>query len=156
MRICLLHTYGSAICCSPLQEGYYTALAQLIEGAVARNGGRPAIIVAHSLGCLVSLYFLARRSSGWLQKHVSGLVAISGPWGGAVSALKGTYTLHMVLMEAPDGEADAFFLQSVTGQGLTYGGIAIPCTTLHHAQACAGQTFCHCRPHHVQVRMQST
>ena len=81
----------------PLQEGYYSDLAQLIEGAVARNGGRPATIVAHSLGCLVALYFLARRSSGWLQKHVSGLVAICGPWGGAVSSLKGTPTLIHIL-----------------------------------------------------------
>ena len=74
----------------PVQEGYFADLAQLIEEAVASNGGRPATIVAHSLGCLVSLYFLARQSRQWLQKHVSGLVAISGPWGGAVSSLKGT------------------------------------------------------------------
>ncbi|CAL5222795.1 g5211 [Coccomyxa viridis] len=72
------------------QEGYFADLAELIEGAVASNGGRPATIVAHSLGCLVSLYFIARRSRQWLQKHISGLVAISGPWGGAVSSLKGS------------------------------------------------------------------
>ena len=61
----------------------------LIEHAVAANGDQPATLVAHSLGCLVSLYFLARREPAWLERHVGALVAISAPWAGAVSGLKG-------------------------------------------------------------------
>ncbi len=57
---------------------------------MASNEGHPATIVAHSLGCLVSLSFLTGKPAGWLAKHVSSLVAISAPWAGSVTALKGT------------------------------------------------------------------
>lgn len=76
-----------------MQVGYFQQLEELIEHAVESNDGRPAAIVAHSLGCLVSLYFLKGRPPTWLKKHVSRLVAISAPWGGAISSLKGVSSL---------------------------------------------------------------
>ena len=71
------------------QVGFGQRFYSLIEHAVASNGDQPATIVAHSLGCLVSLYFLSRQEPPWLKRHVGALVAISGPWAGAVSGLKG-------------------------------------------------------------------
>ncbi|EIE25135.1 Lecithin:cholesterol acyltransferase [Coccomyxa subellipsoidea C-169] len=72
------------------QIGFFQNLTQLVEHAVASNEGHPATIVAHSLGCLVSLSFLTGKPAGWLTKHVSSLVAISAPWAGSVTALKGS------------------------------------------------------------------
>lgn len=71
------------------QVGFGQQFYSLIERAVAANGDQPATVVAHSLGCLVSLYFLSRQEPAWLERNVGSLVAISGPWAGAVSGLKG-------------------------------------------------------------------
>ena len=76
--------------CLFAQTGYYANLKQLIEHAVELNSGRLATIVAHSQGALVALYFMTRQPSEWVRKHVGSFVAISAPWAGAVSTLKGT------------------------------------------------------------------
>ena len=72
------------------QTGYYADLKQLIEHAVEINSGRLATIVAHSQGALVALYFMAKQPSEWVRKHIGSFIAISAPWAGAVSTLKGT------------------------------------------------------------------
>lgn len=81
-----------------MQVGFFQNMTNLVEHAVESNEGQAATIVAHSLGCLVSLSFLTGKSQEWLDKHVSSLVAISAPWGGSVTALKGVllalYCLH--------------------------------------------------------------
>ena len=77
-----------------MQVGYYKNLTELIEHAVDSNDGRQATIVAHSLGCLVSLYFITQQPSEWLQKHVNSFVAVSAPWAGSITALKGKPTAH--------------------------------------------------------------
>lgn len=58
---------------------------------MASNEGRPATIVGHSLGCLVSLYFIMGQDSDWLHKHVNSFIAISAPWAGSITALKGSH-----------------------------------------------------------------
>ena len=98
----LLHWYTSGLCgvlrpteCGDaMQVGYYRNLTALIEHAVDSNDGRQATIVAHSLGCLVSLYFITQQPSEWLQKHVNSFVAVSAPWAGSITALKGKPTAH--------------------------------------------------------------
>lgn len=79
------------------QVGFFQNLTQLVEHAVKSNDGQPATIVAHSLGCLVSLSFLTGKSADWLKQHVSSLVAISAPWAGSVTALKGVVLTHTIL-----------------------------------------------------------
>jgi lysophospholipase-3 len=71
------------------QVGFFGNLTRLIEEAVSNNDRQPATIVAHSLGCLVSVAFLTRQPPDWVAQHVDSLVAISGPWAGSVTALKG-------------------------------------------------------------------
>ena len=83
------------------QIGYYADLKQLIEQAVEINSGRLATIVAHSLGALVALYFMAKQPSEWLQKHIGSFVTISAPWAGAVSTLKGTNLPEKALCATP-------------------------------------------------------
>ena len=41
-------------------------MTSLIEEAVEKNDGRKAMLVAHSMGSLVSLYFLDHKSADWL------------------------------------------------------------------------------------------
>lgn len=72
-----------------LQVGFTANFTALVEHAVAGADGRRATIVAHSLGCLVSLYALQQQAPEWLQRHIGALVAISAPWEGSVTALKG-------------------------------------------------------------------
>ena len=54
------------------------------------NSSRLATLVAHSQGALVALYFMAKQPSEWVRTHVGSFIAISAPWAGAVSTLKGT------------------------------------------------------------------
>lgn len=72
------------------QVGFFGALTSLIESAVSKNDGQPAVIVAHSMGCLVSTYFLTRKDEDWLKKYVASFIAMSAPFEGAVTALKGS------------------------------------------------------------------
>ncbi len=71
------------------QVGYYANLTALVEGAVAANGGTRALLLAHSMGNLVTLAFLRSHTPAWRARHVAALIGLSGPWGGSVTALKG-------------------------------------------------------------------
>lgn len=46
------------------------------------------ILVCHSMGCPVTLYFLNRQSQAWKDTYIRTLVTLAAPWGGAVKALK--------------------------------------------------------------------
>ncbi|CAA7404297.1 unnamed protein product [Spirodela intermedia] len=65
-------------------EGYLRDLKELIENATVANTGRPAVLVAHSLGTLFMLQLLARNSPEWRRQYIKHLVAVAPPWGGAV------------------------------------------------------------------------
>ncbi|KAF8675405.1 hypothetical protein HU200_047771 [Digitaria exilis] len=81
--------YGLAGPGHPSRVGseYLHRLRLLVESACAANGGRPAILVAHSLGGLFALQLLARRPPQWRASHVARLVTLSAPWGGSVQEM---------------------------------------------------------------------
>ncbi|KAM0841546.1 hypothetical protein ACQ4PT_058971 [Festuca glaucescens] len=81
--------YGLAAPGHPSQVGsaYLDRLRLLVESACAANGGRPAILVAHSLGGLYALHLLARAPAPWRDAHVKRLVTLSAPWGGSVQVM---------------------------------------------------------------------
>ncbi|XP_048569479.1 lecithin-cholesterol acyltransferase-like 1 [Triticum urartu] len=81
--------YGLAAPGHPSQVGsaYLERLRLLVESACAANGGRPAILMAHSLGGLYALQFLARAAPAWRAAHVKRLVTLSAPWGGSVQEM---------------------------------------------------------------------
>ncbi|CAL4927117.1 unnamed protein product [Urochloa decumbens] len=72
---------------SAVGSAYLHRLRLLVESACAANGGRPAILVAHSLGGLFALQFLARSPLPWRSAHVARLVTLSAPWGGSVQEM---------------------------------------------------------------------
>ncbi|CAM0876006.1 unnamed protein product [Alopecurus aequalis] len=82
--------YGLAAPGHPTQVGsaYLERLKLLVESACAANGGRPAILVAHSLGGLYALQLLVRAPLPWRTAHVKRLVTLSSPWGGSVEIMR--------------------------------------------------------------------
>lgn len=105
-----------------LQIGWYKRFQNLIEEAVSKQHGMPAVLITHSMGGLVTKYFLDMMArdpreamTNWSQRHIAGLIAIATPWDGAVSALKGQISgdpfdlplphdlLHPVQKTSPSG-----------------------------------------------------
>ncbi|KAL8141074.1 hypothetical protein V2J09_007095 [Rumex salicifolius] len=81
--------YGIAADGHPCRVGtqYLQDLKNLIERAVASNSGRPAVIVAHSLGGLLTLHLLLRSDPAWRRNFVKHVVAFSTPWSGTVQMM---------------------------------------------------------------------
>jgi len=69
-------------------EDYYVQFKALIEETYDMNGNEKSIIVCHSMGCPVMLYFLNHQPQSWKDTYVKSFVTLAGPWGGAVKALK--------------------------------------------------------------------
>lgn len=72
---------------SRVGSAYLHRLRLLVESACAANGGRPAVLVAHSLGGLFALQLLARAPPPWRAAHVARLLTLSAPWGGSVQEM---------------------------------------------------------------------
>ncbi|KAJ1293762.1 hypothetical protein BS78_01G094000 [Paspalum vaginatum] len=72
---------------SRVGSAYLDRLRLLVESACAANGGRPAVLVAHSLGGLFALQLLARSPAPWRAAHVARLLTLSAPWGGSVQEM---------------------------------------------------------------------
>ncbi|WVZ60442.1 hypothetical protein U9M48_010462 [Paspalum notatum var. saurae] len=72
---------------SRVGSAYLDRLRLLVESACAANGGRPAVLVAHSLGGLYALQLLARSPAPWRAAHVARLLTLSAPWGGSVQEM---------------------------------------------------------------------
>ena len=72
---------------SAVGTAYLQRLRLLVESARAANGGRPAVLVAHSLGGLFALQLLARSPTAWRAANVARLVTLSAPWGGSVQEM---------------------------------------------------------------------
>nr|CAD7586331.1 unnamed protein product [Timema genevievae] len=88
---------------APNENGeYFIQLKVLIEETYTSNNKQPVVLVAHSMGALMSLHFLQLQSQRWKDQYVRALVTLSGPWGGSVKSLKvfavgdnlGTYVLR--------------------------------------------------------------
>lgn len=62
-------------------------LKTLIESASASNGGKPVILLTHSLGGLFVLQLLNRSQPSWRQNYIKHFIALSTPWGGTVEEM---------------------------------------------------------------------
>ncbi|XP_072989688.1 lecithin-cholesterol acyltransferase-like 1 [Typha latifolia] len=97
--------YGLAHGSHPCQVGtrYLQDLKNLIESASnSTNGGRPVILIAHSLGGLFALQLLNRNPPSWRRQYVKHLIALSVPWGGTVDEMltfASGYTLGVPLVD---------------------------------------------------------
>ncbi|KAM7266663.1 hypothetical protein ACFE04_004560 [Oxalis oulophora] len=78
--------YGLANAGHPCEIGskFLKELNHLIENASISNGGKPVIIVSHSLGGLFVLQLLNRNPLSWRERYIKHFIALSAPWGGTV------------------------------------------------------------------------
>ena len=60
----------------------------LVEQTYALNNSSRVILMGHSMGCPVLLYFLNQQTQAWKDKYVKSLVTLAGPWGGAVKTMR--------------------------------------------------------------------
>lgn len=67
---------------------WFVAFQNLIESTYKNNGNQPVIIIAHSMGSPMTLYFLNRRSQAWKDKYIKAYITMAGVWGGTVRAMK--------------------------------------------------------------------
>ncbi|KAK4559883.1 hypothetical protein RGQ29_008890 [Quercus rubra] len=81
--------YGLAAEGHPSHVGskFLQDLKDLIEKASTSNGGKPVILLSHSLGGLFALQLLNRNPSSWRQKYIKHFIALSAPWGGTVEEM---------------------------------------------------------------------
>ncbi|WJX41494.1 Lecithin-cholesterol acyltransferase-like 1 [Trifolium repens] len=81
--------YGLAAPGHPSRVGskFLNDLKNLIEEASNSNGGKPVILVSHSLGGLFVLELLNRNPSSWRKKFIKHFIALSAPWGGTVDIM---------------------------------------------------------------------
>ena len=71
------------------KQGYYADLKALVERTYASGGNKRVVLVVHSMGAPITLYFLTNTvDQEWKEKYVKAFVSISGAWRGAAKALK--------------------------------------------------------------------
>lgn len=63
-------------------------LKDLIEDTYNKNGKLPVMLIAHSMGGPMSLYFLNKQTQAWKDQYIKCLVTLSGVWGGSMKAIK--------------------------------------------------------------------
>lgn len=67
---------------------YYKDLKDLVENTYTLNGNQPVTIIAHSMGNIVTLYFLNTMTQTWKDKYIKRFVTMGAPWGGAMKTMK--------------------------------------------------------------------
>lgn len=84
-------------------EAWFGDFRALIEETHKLNGGKQGVVlVAHSMGALMTLHFLQSMPQSWKDTHVAAFVSLAGAYGGSVKAVKvyaigddlGTYVLR--------------------------------------------------------------
>lgn len=71
---------------------FVNGMKSLIEQAYNTSGGQKVNLITHSLGCIVSSYFLNKMSSSWKNKYINLFCPIAPPFGGAAGALESVLT----------------------------------------------------------------
>ncbi|KAG5900697.1 hypothetical protein JTB14_038215 [Gonioctena quinquepunctata] len=87
---------------------FFVQLKTLIETTYTQNNDTPVVLVAHSMGCLMSSVFLNAQTQWWKDKYIRSLVTLAGVWGGSMKAIKvyaigdnlGSYILRESVMRA--------------------------------------------------------
>ena len=59
-----------------------------MRGFTVENDNTPVLLVTHSMGSIMTLYFLNQQSQAWKEKYIRSFVSIAGVWGGTARAVK--------------------------------------------------------------------
>lgn len=66
---------------------FFYRLDNLISLVYAKHN-KPCILITHSLGCLLIQNYLVSKSKTWKKQYINSWISMSGPFGGAMDALK--------------------------------------------------------------------
>lgn len=88
-------------------QDYFVRLKTLIEDTYKDNNNSPIVLIAHSMGGPMSLYFLNLQTQKWKDQYIKCLITLSGAWGGSIKAIKvfaigddlGSYALRESVMK---------------------------------------------------------
>ena len=64
------------------------SMKTLVEETYTVNNATRVILMGHSMGCPVLVYFLHQQTQAWKDKYIKSLITLAGPWGGAVKTLR--------------------------------------------------------------------
>lgn len=84
----------------------YTKLKALIEETYYKNNNTKVVIIAHSMGNPVTLYFLNHQSQQWKDKFIQSFIGLSGVWGGVIKSMRLfasgiiTFTINKLLVSS--------------------------------------------------------
>jgi hypothetical protein len=70
------------------ERGYYHKVQSLVEKAYESNGNSSVVFLSHSMGGPVILDFFNQMTVSWKEKYISKFIALSPPFGGAISSLR--------------------------------------------------------------------
>ena len=72
-----------------LKQGYYENVKKLIETTYNTSGGRRVVLVAHSMGSPISLFFLTKFvNQSWKDRYIRAYITVSGVWHGAGKSIQ--------------------------------------------------------------------
>lgn len=61
----------------------------MVEGASYLNGDQAAVVVGHSLGCvLLKWFFTTHVDQAWIDRYIHRFICVSAPFGGAMFAMR--------------------------------------------------------------------
>ncbi|XP_054282894.1 phospholipase A2 group XV-like [Macrosteles quadrilineatus] len=69
-------------------QEFFVKLKALVEETYKTNNNTPVVLLAHSMGGPMSLYFLHQQSQKWKDQYIRAMITLSGAWGGSVKAIK--------------------------------------------------------------------
>lgn len=67
---------------------FFPKFKQLVEDTYTQNANNQVVLLTHSMGSLMALYFLNLQSQSWKDKYIKSFVSLSGVWGGSMKAIK--------------------------------------------------------------------
>jgi len=69
-------------------QKYFEDLKALIEDTYEKNDATPVVLVTHSMGSIMTLYFLHNMAQDWKDKYLRSFISMAGVWGGTARAVK--------------------------------------------------------------------
>ena len=67
---------------------FYTNLTKLVENTYRENGNTPVVMIGHSMGNPVMLYFYNHKPQEWKDKYIRAHISLAGVWAGAVKPIR--------------------------------------------------------------------
>ncbi|EFA76881.1 hypothetical protein PPL_09633 [Heterostelium album PN500] len=70
------------------KDGYFRQMKSLIENTYDINSKQKVVLISHSMGGMISLYFLNTVSQAWRDKYIDTFIPIAAPWSGSPKAIR--------------------------------------------------------------------